>query len=498
MLAQPKLQYASKVDRPTRAFGARTMTDTTTMTTAFRLNDILAVRVRYPAGAERPLRLALLLDISESMAGERLLAVKRTLAAARPLWQPEDRTTLVTFGERGAPVLVDHLMDAAGVESFYTAVEALHVDGCTNLSSGLEEVATAVAGRNYDALVVLTDGVVNRGLTSNMGLQTMALGLNLPATMLGYGADHNRQLLRDLALRSHGSYVYCDSDETLPVVIGQLLTELRTRVVARASLAVEGDAWVCSELGGSVIGSIVPDRDYWSVWKAAAADAPAPLLSFNADGVGTSVAIAELAADSAEVALVKEQSLRARVAAALKAVADALEAGRWAEPAPVRALNAEIAAESEEFRARGLVLRLAGELAEICADLEARGPAPVEGAAPSTPPLGPASMRRARAWSPPGGPARLMARLSSQTAYLSTQRGVSSQAPDDDMFSSPAVRVASSGVHAYYSASAAPPGHDPVPCSPPMGPRPTPPGSPLGAPAPLARVSTRPVSPLPE
>lgn len=471
---------------------ACTMTDT--MITVFRLDNTLAVRVRATGGAQRPLRLALLLDISESMAGERLTAVKRTLAAARSLWQPEDRTTLVTFGERGAPVLVDHLMDAAGVEAFYTAVDALHVDGCTNLSSGLEEIATATAGRNYDALVILTDGQVNRGLTGTAGLQMMAVGLSLPATTLGYGEDHNRILLRDIALRSHGSYVYCDSDETLPIAIGQLLGELRNRVTARASLAVAGDAWTCAELGGSVIGSIVPDRDYWSVWVAASAAgaAPEPTVTYISDGVSSEVVVQGLVAAADEAALVKEQSLRARVASALKAVADAMENGRPVEVAPLTALEAEIASESAEFRARGLVLRLLGELAEIRAELEHRP-------APSTPPLGPtAGIRRmnAQAYSPPPGPARLMARLSSQTAYLSTQRGVSSQAPDEDMFSSPAVRMTSSGVRAHYSARAVSPAHDPAAASPALEPaQGTPPSSPVLMPA--ARQATAP-SPVTE
>lgn len=445
-----------------------------TTITAFRLNDTLAVRVRAAAGETRPLRLALLLDISESMAGERLTAVKRTLAAARSLWQPEDRTTLVTFGERGAPVLVDHLMDAAGVDAFYTAVDALHVDGCTNLSAGLEEIATATTGRTYDALVILTDGQVNRGVTGTAGLQMMALGLGLPATTLGYGEDHNRILLRDIALRSHGSYVYCDSDETLPIAIGQLLGELRTRVTARASLSIAGDVWTCAELGGPVIGSIVPDRDYWSVWTGTG---DTPTVTYLADGVSSEVVIQGLVAESDDAALVKEQSLRARVAAALKAVADAMENGRVVDVAPLTALETEIAGETVEFRGRGLVLRLLGELADIRAELEHRP-------APSTPPLGPLGgggrihRMNARAWSPPPGPARLMARLSSQTAYLSTQRGVSSQAPDEDMFSSPAVRMTSQATRAHYSRRSPSPTHDPVDA------HGTPPGSPVPARAP--------------
>lgn len=425
-----------------------------TMTTinAYRLRNTIAVRVRADdTGQTRALRLALLLDVSESMSGARLNSVKATLEAARTLWKPDDRVTLITFGDTATRVLVNHCMDADGVELFYNAVTALHTDGCTNLSAGLEllsETLAATTTEKYDAMLVLTDGVVNRGVTASAGLQVMALGLGLPATMLGYGADHNRQLLRDLALKSHGSYTFCDSDEVLPVVIGQQLAELRTQVTARASLeftAAAGAAeWICKELGGPVIGSIVPDRDYWSVWMSDTADVSHPAaIRYTADGVTQECILQPLIEDADEAALVKEQSLRCRVARALKDVADAMEQSHGApvDQTELRNLEDEIAAESAAFRARGLVLRLQGELAALRAEMAAL-PLPL------SPPTWGGPLRRQAAV---GGPSHLMARLSSQTAYLSNQRGVTSVvSADPDMFSSPAVRVASSTVQENY------------------------------------------------
>jgi len=411
-------------------------------TTTFRYSDYLAIRVRAAgdgASQRRPLRLALLLDVSESMSGERLSAVKSTLVAARELWQPEDRVTLVTFADNARTVVADHTMDAAGVESFYTAVEGLHTDGCTNLSAGLEAVATAVAGQAYDALVILTDGVVNRGLTATAGLQAMAMGLALPVTTLGYGADHNRQLLRDLAIRSHGSYMYCDSDELLPMAIGQLMTELRVQVAAHAYLEVP-EPWICQELGGACIGGVVPDRDYWSIWKAQAPlpDAvPAVVLVTGGDRAVATVG-------DLEEAVVKEQILRCRVARVLKGIADVLETHRLPDLADLVTLEADIATEPESFRQRGLVLRISGEIAAIRAELDM---SPV-----TTPPyLDPhLALQRQRAVGTMIEPPALMARLSSQTAYLTTQRGVSSQAPDEDLFSSPLIRNASDGARSRY------------------------------------------------
>jgi hypothetical protein len=410
-----------------------------TTVTAFRTNDVLAIRVRAADhGETRPLRLALLLDVSDSMSDGRLAAVVRTLSSARQQWKADDRVTLVTFGDNATLVFNDHQMSEGGVQAFYTAVEALHTDGCTHMSAGLELVASAVAGRNYDSLIILTDGMVNRGVMTAAGLQAMALGIGLPTTTLGYGANHNRQLLRDLALRSHGSYTFCDSDEILPVIIGQLMAELRTRVAAKAEIAVTGTgSWTCQELGGQVMGSIVPDRDYWSVWRTNNPTATNPALLFTADGQNpVAPVIQAVGAESEDGVLVREQSLRARVAAALKEVADTLEQGMPVDTTRLGELEAEINGSPDEFRMRGLVLRLLGELVSVRAELS--------------------SVRRP----PPGGlvrqngvtfgPARLMARLSSETAYLSTQRGVSTVSPHADMFSSPAVRIASSSARAQY------------------------------------------------
>lgn len=409
-----------------------------TTVTAFRTNDVLAVRVRADDhGDTRPLRLALLLDVSDSMSDGRLAAVVRTLSSARQQWKPDDRVTLVTFGDNATLVFDDHQMDSDGVQAFYTAVEGLRTDGCTHMSAGLERVASAVAGRNYDSLIILTDGMVNCGVMSAAGLQAMALGIGLPTTTLGYGANHNRQLLRDLALRSHGSYTFCDSDEILPVIIGQLMAELRTRVAAKAEIAVTGGSWTCQELGGQVIGSIVPDRDYWSVWRTNDPTAVNPSLLYTADGQDPVAPVVQgVGAESEDGVLVREQSLRVRVAAALKAVADTLERDMLADTTRLGELEAEINGSPDEFRMRGLVLRLLGEVVSVRAELS--------------------TVRRP----PPGGlvrqngvtfgPARLMARLSSETAYLSTQRGVSTVTPYADMFSSPAVRTVSSSVRQQY------------------------------------------------
>ena len=383
------------------------------MITVYRLGKHIGIKIRAEPDTtqRRALRLAILLDVSASMSGARLSAVQRTLEAARPLWNADDRVTLVTFQSEASLVLKDHIMDAAGLEVFYTTVNGLVAGGCTNLGAGLEVLASV--GYAADQVLLLTDGVVTRGTSSLVGLRTMALGLGATFTNLGYGNDINHTLLRDLAVRSRGAFTVCNSEEVLPIVIGSLISELRMMVCARATVSIPDEAWVCQELAGAdsnrtfTIGAIAPDRDYWVVYEAAAEDAATPTVQFVGSLLVpvTPDAVRVLADTDEEAAPLKENILRAQVVAAMDRATSSLTSG-----GPISESLAELralAAQAQLLVARPLTLRMRGELATTIEQLET---APIHS---------------------------VMSRLTSNTAYLSTQRGTVGA---DDDFSSPCVR----------------------------------------------------------
>lgn len=375
---------------------------------AYQLREYLAVRVRSDvpvAPVANPIHLAILLDVSDSMSGERLDSVKRTLHAARELFHPHDRLTLAAFGEHAHMVVAQHQMTGDGIDEFYRRTDALATAGCTNLSSGIEELLRARdATQPYTAVLLLTDGMINRGICSTSGLRDMMAGLgDIPTTALGYGADHNRTLLRQLATRSHGSYTYVNSDELLPVVMGDLISGLRSTVLRKVEVqAPEG--FQCKEVGGNVIGDIVVDRDYWVVFKGVGAG---PVRLF-ADGN----VIAEIAPDAADGPEIEEQILRARASRVLTAATDALEAGGTV-PGHVRAKMAALRREMAPLASRPLVLRLQAQLTEAFEASEQSG------------------------WA--ATPTPVLARLAAASAQATTQRG----ADPDGLFSSPGQRAAS-------------------------------------------------------
>ena len=391
------------------------------MLSAIRNSTHLAVKIRASSSASgsetKSVNLAILLDTSGSMDGERLDAVKRTLHAARDLFKPTDQITLVTFSDK-ATTVANHLhMDADGLTQFYVAIDAIKADGCTNLSAGIEQLLLLRTPIPYDTILVLTDGIINGGISSTIGLRTMMAGLGSQAIVaLGYGADHNRTLLRDLAVRSQGSYTFVDSDEILPIAMGDLIGGLRAELYRNVSIRMPV-GWTCCELGDG-LGSIVPDRDYWMVFQKMSDDAetsPIELIS------GTTVIDTLDRVPISDCLDLQEQVLRCRVVKALISASDAMERGQPC-PTAVSDLTDEFRNLPEGIRSRPLVLRMQAQLAEIVS------------AAPSS---------------------SLLARMSSGGAYLSTQRGVTSGSvgdPQEQFFSSPMQRATSTQVQSQYHA----------------------------------------------
>lgn len=426
--------------------------------------NTLAVQIAATAPSEgeaatgRNLHIGFLIDNSGSMEGPRLDAVKRTLRAAQGILRSGDRITLVTFSETARVLLANHSLAGEGMDAFYAAIDNIYADASTNLGAGIEALfGTAV--RDYDVLILLTDGVVNAGITSTAGLRAMALGAagNLSFNALGYGADHNRTLLRDIATRSRGTYTFVDSDEILPIAMGDILSGARAEVFRDVRVSAPA-GWTCLEVGGERVGSVMAGRDYWVVYGREGAVEGGSVVTVSTATAGVapqSVPVEpQLAADIPPE--VTEQRYRARVGAAMVVLSDRLEGGS-SGTGDLEAIRTEIEALPEAVRTRPLMLRLIGQIAEILAaipPMPAFTPSLRGGALP--PPI--------RAGGRPTASSDVMARLASGATILCTQRGVQSMVAGDDdasdpssalnqvsFFSTPTQRTASSATRATYT-----------------------------------------------
>src|SRR5687768_1546758 len=230
---------------------------TLTIRTDRRLIRARASSTRYvlvaftaPEAAPRtdrlPANVALVLDRSGSMAGERKFELARSaVEQALAMLHAEDRFTLVVYDTE-----VDVLMPStqATPDAKLRALEALrrvHPRGSTDLCAGwmrgCEQLARHVAEEGVTRALLLTDGLANHGVTDRPTLVRHASELRqrgVATSTFGVGADFDERLLRDMALEGGGNFYFISAPEQIPDLLTSELGEALEVVARRAAIEV--------------------------------------------------------------------------------------------------------------------------------------------------------------------------------------------------------------------------------------------------------------------
>jgi len=178
------------------------------------------------AKAERraPINVAIVVDRSGSMSGDRLAAAKKGAEAALERLSSEDIVSLVSYNHE-----VDVLQPAgrfgSGRDALERAIGNLTASGTTALYAGVKEGGEQVKKFRSDVkvnrVVLLSDGLANVGPSSPTELASLGrdlAGKGISVSTIGLGLDYNEDLMQRLAASSDGNHVFVERPSDLAEV----------------------------------------------------------------------------------------------------------------------------------------------------------------------------------------------------------------------------------------------------------------------------------------
>ena len=158
-----------------------------------------------------PVDLAIVIDTSGSMRGEKIENARSAARALVSALVDGDIVSLDTFSERAQVLVAPTVIDMRSRARILSTIDELTPAGATNMFHGLSlaegHLASAPADHPVRRVVMISDGIANVGPSTPEDLGALAergLRFRAQVTSLGVGNDYDEHTLNALAVRTSG------------------------------------------------------------------------------------------------------------------------------------------------------------------------------------------------------------------------------------------------------------------------------------------------------
>ena len=203
------------------------------------------VRIDPDAAEDRgPVNVAIVIDTSGSMKGDKIRRAKEAAIEAVELLGDDDIVSIITYAD-AAHVMVP-ATKATSTDDIVDQIKAIRATGSTALfagvSRGADEVRKFLNDQSVNRVILLSDGQANRGPSSPGELARLGASLvkeGVSVSTFGLGLGYNEDLMAELASAGSGNHLFIQSAENLAGAFQREINDLMSVVAGDFEISID-------------------------------------------------------------------------------------------------------------------------------------------------------------------------------------------------------------------------------------------------------------------
>ncbi|WP_300003123.1 VWA domain-containing protein [uncultured Cedecea sp.] len=203
--------------------------------------------IGYPLEIEKrsPINLALVIDRSSSMAGDRIIDARNAAIAAVNMLNSDDTLSVVAY-DSGVEVVIP-ATKVKNKEQLINQIRAsIEPRGMTALfagvSKGINQVSKYLDKDQVNRIILLSDGQANVGPTSNSELADLAkiaAKKGIAITTIGIGNGYNEDLMTTISGYSDGNHAFVEHSSDMEKIFVREFNDVMSVVAQDVEVAIK-------------------------------------------------------------------------------------------------------------------------------------------------------------------------------------------------------------------------------------------------------------------